>query len=359
MADSDYPAQVLPSTAPQMPPLTPPPDAENIPLPPIAEGTSHARSASYDSAYGAEDDLRSNTTSIPPDFSNSVEENGRRYHTYHQGSYLLPTDEVEKERLDLEHKLFRRVLKGKLHLAPISPNIQTVLDVGTGTGIWAMEFADKHRSALVEGIDLSEMLPTFVPPNVKFVIDDAEETWKADQSYDFIFVRGLNGCLKDWPRFYEQSFKNTTDGGWIEVTDIDFAFHYKDDTKAAAKYTDEWHFHMMEASKLSKRPLDAAPRHRQWMEDAGFVEIQQQVYTVPINVWHPTEKMRRIGRDTLANILKGLSGSSLARFTRFLKWSPMELEVLLAWVRTELKDTSIHANLRLYVTYGRKPTSKS
>lgn len=32
------------------------------------------------------------------------------------------------------------LLDQELHLAPIGKNPQTVLDVGTGTGIWAIEF---------------------------------------------------------------------------------------------------------------------------------------------------------------------------------------------------------------------------
>jgi methylase of polypeptide subunit release factors len=32
------------------------------------------------------------------------------------------------------------LLDGKLYLAPIKPNLQHVLDVGTGTGSWAIEF---------------------------------------------------------------------------------------------------------------------------------------------------------------------------------------------------------------------------
>jgi hypothetical protein len=31
-------------------------------------------------------------------------------------------------------------LNGKLHLAPIGPTPENVLDIGTGTGIWAIEF---------------------------------------------------------------------------------------------------------------------------------------------------------------------------------------------------------------------------
>lgn len=48
------------------------------------------------------------------------------------------------------------------------------------------------------------------------------------------------------------------------------------------------------------------------------------------------------------NLLTGLGALSLAVFTRpkeegGLGWSTMELEVLLAGVRKDIKDTSIHA----------------
>jgi methylase of polypeptide subunit release factors len=44
--------------------------------------------------------------------------------------------------MDLAHHIYGLLLGGELHLAPIGDNPQRVLDLGTGTGIWAMDFAE-------------------------------------------------------------------------------------------------------------------------------------------------------------------------------------------------------------------------
>lgn len=65
----------------------------------------------------------------------------------------------ELDRMDFEHHIFSLLLEGELHLAPLkSP--QNILDLGTGTGIWAVEIADKFPSASVTGTDLSPVQPT-------------------------------------------------------------------------------------------------------------------------------------------------------------------------------------------------------
>jgi hypothetical protein len=69
--------------------------------------------------------------------------------------YLLPNDEQEQDRLgkhlpiallmlliratDLQHHLFHTTLAGRLHLVRL-PLTRRVLDIGTGTGIWSMDF---------------------------------------------------------------------------------------------------------------------------------------------------------------------------------------------------------------------------
>jgi ubiquinone/menaquinone biosynthesis C-methylase UbiE len=61
----------------------------------------------------------------------------------------LPNDEDESDRLDMMHEMILTLLKGELFLAPIGPAPQRVIDIGTGTGIWAIEFGKSFESAAI------------------------------------------------------------------------------------------------------------------------------------------------------------------------------------------------------------------
>jgi hypothetical protein len=57
------------------------------------------------------------------------------FKAYEGEAYHFPNDDPEQNRLNLQHRIFRLCTDNKLYLAPIPVARQSVLDVGTGTGI--------------------------------------------------------------------------------------------------------------------------------------------------------------------------------------------------------------------------------
>jgi hypothetical protein len=126
------------------------------------------------------------------------------------GKYAFPNDKTENDRMDLQHHVFTLKLEGKLFSAPI-PREQTlhrVLDVGTSTRIWTVDFADENPETEVIGVDLSPIQPKFVLPNLFFEIDDLEETWTFDKPFGSIVACMTIQFFEDPSRYFQQAFEN-------------------------------------------------------------------------------------------------------------------------------------------------------
>jgi hypothetical protein len=81
------------------------------------------------------------TTSLASVLRQHTYERGLRYHKLGDGKYPFPNDENEQNRDDMKHAMIMELCEGRLHYAPIREGVQTVLDLGTGTGIWLIESA--------------------------------------------------------------------------------------------------------------------------------------------------------------------------------------------------------------------------
>ncbi|KAF2117993.1 S-adenosyl-L-methionine-dependent methyltransferase [Lophiotrema nucula] len=265
-------------------------------------------------------------------------ENGRRYHAYSEGKYPVPNDEIEKDRLDLQHHAFRLTLDGALYRAPIGKDIHHVLDVGTGTGIWAIVFQE-HPSAEVIGTDLSPIQPTDVPPNCSFLIDDFDNDWVFRQQFDFIHTRAMVAAMKNWNRFLQQAYDNLKPGGYLEVQDFAFPPLCTDPS-----VTDEnspllrWSTLFLEAASRigidGSSPLKIGPILR----ETGFENVECKIYKWPVGRWAKGDKMKLLGKFAYEDLQDWLPSSCLGLFTRVLKWSRDEVEVFLSTVRRELKE---------------------
>lgn len=59
------------------------------------------------------------------------------------------------------HYVHSLMLDGELTSVYLPTKLEQVLDLGTGTEIWAIDFADTHPECAVFGVDLSPIQPSW------------------------------------------------------------------------------------------------------------------------------------------------------------------------------------------------------
>ncbi|KAI8296510.1 Secondary metabolism regulator LAE1 [Colletotrichum sp. SAR 10_98] len=248
-------------------------------------------------------------------------EYGRRYHAFRPGVYAFPNDEAEMDRLDMSHAVKVRSIGNKLFLAPLEKEkVHRILDIGTGTGIWAIEMGDVFENAEIIGIDLSPIQPKWVPPNVKFEVDDVESPWVVSRKYNYIMCRHMVASILDWPKLVRNIYET-----------------------------------LIEACNMIGRDACPGPKVEGWVRDQGFRNVHHQKFMLPVGPWPKDPHYRDIGMLNLAQTLEGLEGFSLKLFCGVLGRTKEEVFVELSQVRKELKTGAFHAMFDLHVVYGQKP----
>jgi len=279
----------------------------------------------------------------------------RRYHNRNLGKYWFPNDEEEKDRLDMLHHVFFLALNDRYFLAPIRPGQHYILDVGTGTGIWAMDIADLYPAARVKGLDISSIQPKFVPSNVRFVLDDVEQDWGEPSKYDFIYCRNLIGAIEDWPRLIRQMYESLRPGGWVELQGIINRPYSEDKTlrpnDPLVRLMDE----LRAVGKKSGRSMDPAPSFKDWVKSEGFIDTSESRFKLPVGTWPKDPRYKRIGAFMAESFYRGVGGLTALPYRDVLHWSREEVEVLNASVRRAVMCRNTHAIFDFVVVTGMKP----
>ncbi|KAK0622813.1 S-adenosyl-L-methionine-dependent methyltransferase [Immersiella caudata] len=304
------------------------------------------------------------TASLTDSIFEYFNENGRTYHAYHAGSYHFPNDEKEVDRLNNQHEILKILLDNRNYLAPLSasnPPLR-ILDLATGTGRWAIEMGDEFPRSSVIGTDLSPIQPDLVPPNVRFYVDDANDEWQSGRDWhniDYIHCRVTIGCWDDMASVIRKGFERLRPGGWMESQEPHCDVHCDDREVPVTHGVKRWWDEMCRASAAAGRPLHITPTIKQMYIDAGFVDVHEKVYKIPMNGWPKVPRLKRLGELWHRNVEEGMSGLSYALFHRVNGMQKEEIEVSLVNVRKDLADQKMHIYEKFYVVWGRKPGDPS
>lgn len=314
-----------------------------------------------DSALGDEDFRSSASSFTSVTSANFHHAYGKRYHAYSDAHYILPNNEQEMDRLELQHRIWDVMLSGRLHLAPIRQDISHAIDLGCGTGAWAIDFADSHPDCDVVGLDLSPIQPDVVPPNLSFIVDDATKVWAFGTPFDYVHTRAIASGIRDWPSLVEQAFQNLKPGGWLEMQEFHLPFMCDDGSlppdSTLAKFTVE-QFEAIEKTgvRIGRQTMQVdLPKI---ITDAGFIHLDTAHSKWPIGPWAKGQKEKLIGALFLRDVEGNMENLTKRIMMGLLGYTEEQVETTMEAVLRDVRDSSIHMHMPMCVTLACSLTSR-
>lgn len=135
----------------------------------------------------------------------------------------------EIRRMNAQHAALRQILQGNYHAPLAQP--AAILDVGCGTGRWAMEMAQIFPDAIITAFDIVPQSPSgslgngidVIPRNVRFQLADATRPLPySDAAFAYVHLQLLYGHLpaQAWEPLLRELVRVTQPGGWIESVEV-------------------------------------------------------------------------------------------------------------------------------------------
>ncbi|KAF4918237.1 putative methyltransferase tdiE [Colletotrichum viniferum] len=206
----------------------------------------------------------------------------------------------------------------------------------------AVEMGDYFPNAEIIGNDLSPIQTPWVPPNVKFEIDDVESSWVSVEKYDCIFCRYIVVAIADWPKLIQNIYEHLNPGGWVEFQEMDGLYYSEDNTYTEDLAVFKWNREYLAACDAMGRTARPGSQVEGWVRGTGFDNVESQKFKTPIGPWAKDLQLRDVGMICLSQLLDGLEGFTLKLFCGFLGKTQEEVLVMLSHVRKELKSGAAH-----------------
>ena len=265
--------------------------------------------------------------------------------------YPLPNDMDEINRLDFQHFLLRTGLRGN-YAAPIGQPTD-ILDVGAGSGRWAMEMAALFPNARVVGVDLvpppdetqslGQGLDTR-PENYLFTVGNILEGLPfSDASFDYVHQRLLFSAIpRDrWPTVIQELARVTRPGGWIESGEIGAAH---DGGPGFMGLWRSW----AELAATRGVDFDVSKHIGEMLSDSGLTLVKQHVMNFPIGEWGG-----HIGRAAATDYL-ALARALRAGVTAQNILSADQYDALYARAQREFAQRRGNGYQPFYIAFGQR-----
>ncbi|KAI8602751.1 S-adenosyl-L-methionine-dependent methyltransferase [Dissophora ornata] len=261
---------------------------------------------------------------------------------------MLPNDLTESERLDAQHYIVRYCFQGNYNVKLDRGAKLKILDVATGTGVWALEMAHEFPLAEVHGIDISPIYPTpgqgsnMVPPNCHFQLCNLLDGLPFPDGYfDFVYQRLLVYALTPAQRkqVNTELLRILKPSGHLQLVESDGLIYN------AGQTTEMVNTLSLETPKLKSVDPKEIRHLKPGLRRAGFIQVNCFNIALPVGDWGgPLGQLSLQNMHGLATIwLKG----ELGRQTQ------EECEATLVEIDRECEQ--LQSFYKVWLVVGQKP----
>ncbi|EAQ88176.1 hypothetical protein CHGG_04795 [Chaetomium globosum CBS 148.51] len=259
-------------------------------------------------------------------------------------SQTVPVDNTYREVVVHGNREFQRLI------FPPVPRPRRILECGSGSGAWAMEVAEQYPECevgeitpvgvalvlLVIGIDVYPYpVPEDIPPNLDFQVDDLNSPR--------MMAGGIHA--NRWMNYLSDILRVLRPGGWCQMVEIYFNAQSDNGTLTSNHALQVWSQNYMQSIQPAKDPR-APLRLQNWMTQAGFVEVESRLLTLPLSGWSTDPRDNAIGMANQANVHRLMSSLSAFPFSHALNMTNADIQLLIAQARSEADNPAFKLTMQ-------------
>ncbi len=181
------------------------------------------------------------------------------------------------------------------------------------------------------------------------------------------------GCWTSFPALIGKAFDRLRPGGWMECQEADGDV-FCDDPLPEGWSVKRWWDDLGSTSSAAHRSLRGSHELKGWFQAAGFVDVEEKIYKIPMNGWPLVPELKKLGELWHRNIGDGMAAFSYVLLNRIKGMTKEQIEVSsracldvlakqitddgqlsLVDVRRDLADQRVHGYQKLHIVWGRKP----
>ena len=278
-------------------------------------------------------------------------------------TYIVQDRENKEElaRLALQDHLLTSAMGGVLPEQPDPARFRRVLDIGCGTGGWAIETAGAYPHMSLIGIDISNRMVEYahkqararqVADRVEFRVMDALHRLEfPDGFFDLVNLRLGGSFLRtwDWSKILGEMLRVTNAGGVIRITDQEIM--HQSNSPATTQINEVVLLAFYQAGHLfSRESTGLTAQLPRLLTQHGCVDVQTKPYTLEFRAGTPE------GEAYSENL--AIASRTLGPFIQ--KWINLnnlneDFETLYQRSLAERKRPDFHSRWNFLCVWGKKP----